>query len=204
MRTCPARVIAYPKSVLRSLERYVRPQKTGPRCDLCGAALAEKHEHVIEIAARQLGCACRACAVLFRDAGAGGGRFRTVPDRVVPVGLDTDLTALGIPVRIAWVVRHGDEWIASFPSPAGPVDAALDAASWRKVEQSWRLEPDVEALLIHRRRDAGVECFIAPIDACFELSGIIRRTWKGWGGGDEVWPKVESFFAELRARGGQT
>ena len=51
------------------------------------------------------------------------------------------------------------------------------------------LQPDVEALLINRvgeRRDY----FIAPIDRCYELVGLMRVYWRGLSGGTEVWERV--------------
>ena len=36
------------------------------------------------------------------------------------------------------------------------------------------MEPDVEALLVRRERDASFECYLVPIDACYELTGIVR------------------------------
>jgi hypothetical protein len=39
-----------------------------------------------------------------------------------------------------------------------------------------------------------------PIDACYELTGIVRRRWKGFDGGEEAWRDIGDFFARLRAR----
>src|SRR5256886_16843267 len=68
------------------------------------------------------------------------------------------------------------------------------------------LEPDVEALLINRVQNRGGdnyrEHFIVPIDACYELVGLIRLKWKGLSGGEEVWEAVAGVFAELRAECG--
>src|SRR4051794_41957593 len=51
------------------------------RCDLCGAPIAADHRHLLDVASRELMCACRPCALLFdRDAaGAGGRHYRLVP-----------------------------------------------------------------------------------------------------------------------------
>jgi len=60
------------------------------------------------------------------------------------------------------------------------------------------LVPDVEALLVNRvgeRRDY----FIAPIDRCYELVGLLRVYWRGLSGGTEVWERVGGFFNELRS-----
>ena len=42
------------------------------------------------------------------------------------------------------------------------------------------------------------EYYIAPIDECYKLVGLIRTNWKGLSGGTEVWDEVGRFFAELR------
>src|SRR3954464_14393158 len=63
------------------------------RCDLCGAPIAADHRHLLDVASRELMCACRPCALLFdRDAaGAGGRHYRLVPDRRLRVDeLDLD------------------------------------------------------------------------------------------------------------------
>ena len=35
------------------------------RCDLCSAPIASDHRHLLDVPARELMCACRACALLF-------------------------------------------------------------------------------------------------------------------------------------------
>ena len=66
------------------------------------------------------------------------------------------------------------------------------------------LLPDVEALLVDRVNRTGktdaAEYYIAPIDECFKLVGLIRATWKGLSGGAEVWDEIGHFFADLRER----
>ncbi len=93
------------------------------------------------------------------------------------------------------------------------------------------LSPDVEALLVYRhapgRHQGGepaallspppaaapsappgepapvtFECYIVSIDACYELVGRIRRSWKGFHGGTEAWQAIGEFFAALRQRSG--
>ena len=67
-----------------------------------------------------------------------------------------------------------------------------------------QLKPDVEALLVNRvghahgLRDA--EYYIAPIDECYKLVGLIRANWKGLSGGAEVWTEVSRFFKELQSK----
>jgi hypothetical protein len=59
------------------------------------------------------------------------------------------------------------------------------------------LEPDVEALLVRREP---ATCLLVPIDACYRLVGLVRRTWRGFDGGAEAWRDVDGFFADARAR----
>jgi hypothetical protein len=61
------------------------------------------------------------------------------------------------------------------------------------------LEPDVEALLINRVKDTR-EHYLVPIDACYQLVGLIRVSWKGLSGGEEAWKAIAEFFADLRAK----
>jgi hypothetical protein len=58
------------------------------------------------------------------------------------------------------------------------------------------LAPDVEALLVNTARGAQHH-WLVPIDDCLRLVAVVRQTWKGLSGGNQVWPAVERFFAEL-------
>jgi hypothetical protein len=60
------------------------------------------------------------------------------------------------------------------------------------------MEPDVEALLVNRIRNAS-EYYIAPIDECYKLVGLIRANWRGLSGGTEVWKEISEFFNALKA-----
>jgi hypothetical protein len=83
---------------------------------------------------------------------------------------------------------------------------ALDA--WTQIVNNnpplKELQPDIEALLVnrvgHARGSAPAEYFMAPIDECYRLGGLIRTHWKGLSGGTEVWEEIGSFFSTLRAR----
>jgi hypothetical protein len=61
------------------------------------------------------------------------------------------------------------------------------------------LAPDVEALLVRRTGD-GFECYLVPIDACYELVGLVRLHWKGFDGGQEAWEAIDGFFDAVRER----
>ncbi|HET9557873.1 MAG TPA: DUF5947 family protein, partial [Actinomycetota bacterium] len=46
----------------------------------------------------------------------------------------------------------------------------------------------------------GFECFLVPIDACYELVGLVRMHWKGFDGGQEAWEAIDGFFDAVRER----
>jgi hypothetical protein len=202
-------------TVARALGRFLRPAPRGPAegdaCELCAAPLAEPHAHVVDLRGRAVRCACVACAVLFRDPGAGGGRFRTVPDRVLSDPArrlsDAEWAALEIPVGLAFLFRSSaaGRWIAIYPGAAGAIESALPLEAWSRLSGRLPLaaacEPDVEALLVRARRGGGApEVLLAPIDRCYELAGRLRRVWRGFEGGAEAHREIETFFAGLRAQ----
>ena len=43
------------------------------------------------------------------------------------------------------------------------------------------------------------ECFLVPIDACYELVGELRRLWRGFDGGSEAHDALDAFFDRVRA-----
>jgi hypothetical protein len=44
------------------------------------------------------------------------------------------------------------------------------------------------------------ECYIVPIDACYELVGHLRLVWRGFDGGTEANQKLDEFFEHVRSR----
>jgi hypothetical protein len=119
---------------------------------------------------------------------------------------ESELQALGVPVGLAFFFRPSTtgRWLAVFPSPAGATEAELDDGAWASFARGNTLlqsiEDDVEALLVHRRRDGRCSCFVVPIDACYELTALLRRNWRGIDGGDEARATLEDFFARLAER----
>src|SRR5947207_1140081 len=63
------------------------------------------------------------------------------------------------------------------------------------------VEPDVEALLVNRVGTAR-QYYVAPIDRCYALAGLMHLKWRGMSGGPDVWEAIAQFFAELDASGG--
>jgi hypothetical protein len=186
-------------------------------CELCSAELQTEHPHLIELVSRQIACSCDPCALLFD--GKEHSKFKRVSRRVLSLPdftiTDEQWDSLIIPINLAFFFRASIEgrMIALYPSPAGAVESLLTLDAWQAIVDAnpvlQALQPDIEALLVNRidpRRNGhsdsqhGPEYFIAPIDECYKLVGLIRAHWKGLSGGTEVWSHVDSFFAELRAK----
>jgi Family of unknown function (DUF5947) len=168
------------------------------------------HGHIADLAAASLRCACRACYLLFTQPNAGRGRYRAVPDRYLHdpdrVMTTAEWDRLEIPVGLAFFLRSSRDsgGLAGFyPSPAGATECRLDLSRWQQLVADYPLlgapADDVEAALISRS-DSGVEYFVVPIDACYELAGRMRLNWRGFDGGTEARESIASFLAMVRGR----
>jgi hypothetical protein len=168
------------------------------RCELCATVLPSEHSHVVDVENRRLMCSCRPCYLLFTNPAAANGKYRSVGERRERLAEAAfDFEAFDMPAGMAFFIRNSklNRVSAYYPSPGGATESAL------AVDESWpalrRLEPDIEALLVYRRGGVA-ECWIVPVDACYELVGRIRRCWRGFDGGAEAWAEIASFFANLR------
>jgi Family of unknown function (DUF5947) len=154
---------------------------------------------------------------------------RYVHDPVAPLTL-AGWAELEIPVGLAFFLisgarsggtRAGDTWAGDtwgsdtrdrdaggqvtgfYPSPAGATECDLNLAAWQRLADEHPLlraaEPDVEAVLI-RQSPGGVESFVVPIDACYELAGRMRLQWRGFDGGAEARASIEEFLDRVRSR----
>jgi hypothetical protein len=176
---------------------------------MCAEVIGEPHGHVVDLEGRGLMCTCRGCALLFTTQGAGNGRFKTVPERyrhAANVQLaQMTWDSIGIPVGMAFFFSNSalGRTVAFYPSPAGATESLLSLESWTDLLAAIPalddLQPDVEALLVHKQDD-GYEFFAVPIDACYQLVGLVRVYWKGFDGGEEAWKAINEFFAGLRER----
>jgi hypothetical protein len=203
-----------PLAVLQRI-RQSRPApkpRPGERCEMCAEPVGDQHDHVVDLDHRSLMCACRGCYLLFTSGGAGGNRYRAVPDRYLAFPefrlSSGQWDGLQIPVSVAFFFLNStlDRVAAFYPSPAGATESLLSLDTWDEVvtanPELATLAPDVEAFLV-RTEGAGhstAECFLVPIDACYELVGQLRRLWKGFDGGTEAHEALASFFATVRAR----
>jgi hypothetical protein len=156
-------------------------------------------------------CACRGCYLLFVSDGAGGSHFKSVPERYISCS-DFELSPeqwdnLQIPVSVAFFFLNSSlgRVAAFYPGPAGATESELPLDTWAEVTdanpQLGTLQPDVEAFLVRSKtKGGGTECYIVPIDACYELVGHLRRLWRGFDGGKEANAKLDSFFESVRTR----
>jgi Family of unknown function (DUF5947) len=190
---------------LASLRNFVRKPPEVERCDLCSAVLVEHHQHLLDPQTRRLLCACDPCAILFNSN--GQTRYRRVPRDVIALSnfvlSDQGWNGLAIPIGLAFIYSSAlaNEIVAVYPSPAGPTESALDQEAWNELVAEnpavLKLTPDVEALLINRL-DGAREYFLVPIDECYKLTGIVRKYWRGFSGGDEAFEQISAFFDRLK------
>jgi hypothetical protein len=192
-----------------ALRELARKESQVERCDLCGVTLAEEHTHLIEPVTRRLVCCCDACAILFSSG--QSPKYRLVPRQVRYwphfCMRDAQWDDFHIPINLAFFLRStsASRVLAMYPSPAGPVESLLTFESWSDLIAEnpplGRLEPDVEALLVNRIGEVR-EYYVAPIDECYKLVGLIRAHWRGLSGGAEVWERIGRFFCDLKAKSG--
>jgi hypothetical protein len=200
------------------LRRVMQPRERaapGERCEMCSEEITARHSHVANIAEHRLLCTCRGCYLLFTVPGAGGLRMRAVPEDY-RLASDFAFTqaqwdSLAVPVDLAFVFKQSDadpaqplHLVACYPSPAGATESELDLSMWDDIVASSKslsdIEPDVQAVLLRRTPELGFVCFVVPVDACYELVGVVRQHWVGFQGGAEVWAHIDEFFNDLYRR----
>jgi hypothetical protein len=195
---------------LRQFASASRGAAAQESCEFCGAGIGPEHGHLVDVPQRALLCVCRPCYLLFTHDGAGGARFRAVPDRFVMLPqfeASETWEAFNLPIGLAFFFRNSaiGRVTAFYPSPAGATESELSLDAWGSLTQAVpelaTLAPDVEALLV-RRSAEGTQALIVPIDACYELVGIVRVSWRGFQGGDEMRTLVDTFFARAIERAG--
>ena len=200
-----------PFSSLQRLARIAARQTDAvqERCDFCSEAIPHLHQHLLNVASREMVCTCRACSILFNKETASQGTYKLVPDRCLALEdflmSDLEWERMRIPVGIAFFVHStaSQRVMVFHPSPMGPTESLLEVSAWARLQQSnpmlSQMERDVEALLVNRARGE-LQCFLVPIDECYRLVGIIRLYWKGLSGGQEVWKEIKRFFDAVRER----
>jgi Family of unknown function (DUF5947) len=188
-----------------------RPEPpAGERCEMCAETIAaDRHQHVVNLTARQLMCVCRGCYLLFTDP-AAELRYRAVPDRYLALpGLAVDRgswDALQIPVGLAFFFRNSalGRFVAFYPGPAGACESELDIAAFDELTagdpRAAGMADDVEALLVRVPGDGAPQSFLVPIDACYEFVGGLRMLWRGFDGGRQAHEYIDGFFTTVADR----
>jgi hypothetical protein len=189
------------------------PEPAGERCEMCSEPIADAHQHVVNVAGRQLMCVCRGCYLLFTDSHANL-RYRAVPDRYLSFpefALDRRTwETLQIPVGLAFFFRNSalDRTVGFYPGPAGATESELDLDAWSAISTAeprvGLIADDVEALLVRvpddGEGDGPPQCYLVPIDACYEFVGGLRTRWRGFDGGQEAREFVDDFFSAVAER----
>ncbi|MUL80313.1 MULTISPECIES: DUF5947 family protein [unclassified Mycolicibacterium] len=187
------------------------PERDGESCEMCAEPITEPHQHVVNVAGRQLMCVCRGCYLLFTDSHAQL-RYRAVGDRYLRFA-DFALgrrvwEAMQIPVGLAFFFRNSalGRVVAFYPGPAGATESELPLDAWATVRGADPrvdlIAEDTEALLVRILDDdtRPPACYVVPIDACYEFVGRLRMLWRGFDGGSDVHNYVDEFFGSLADR----
>jgi hypothetical protein len=186
-----------------------QPSESLEQCELCGEQIQPEHRHLLDLETRQLLCACRACSILFDRPESPSVRYRLVPSRRLRLEeFDLDEQAwerLRLPVEMAFFFRSSaaGRVTAFYPSPMGATESRLEMEAWSEIEAAnptlAGMASDVEALLVDRSRGSRRQ-WLVPIEDCYRLVAVIRTSWRGFGGGKEVWVEIERFFEQLEGR----
>ncbi len=200
------------KTPFETLRQFVQkdeelPEMAREHCDLCSVELPPRHRHLLAMDDRRVVCACSACALRFQNV--IDGRYKLIPRDAYAlpdvVLSDEHWNRLALPINLAFFFYSTPEekMTVLYPSPGGATESLVPLDAWETIigenpvlEQ---MEPDVEALLVNRVDDARA-CYLAPIDTCYELVGLIRLHWQGFSGGKKVWDEIEGFFDRLERK----
>src|SRR5262245_11308730 len=198
-------VIAGRENAIRTLRRLAKRQAQVEQCEFCSSSLHSSHRHLLEIQTRRVVCVCEPCALRFENV---IGRWKLIPRDAIALPefelTDAEWEGFALPINLAFFFRStpANKTVAMYPSPAGATESLLSLGAWDALVAAnpalQRMQPDVQALLVNRLGSSR-EYYIAPIDHCFELVGIIRMHWRGFSGGAKVWKEIEEFFAKVKS-----
>jgi hypothetical protein len=193
------------ETLFTTLRRFAQPRAPMERCELCSVGLASEHRHMLEMSNGRIVCACDSCALRFQTV--LDGRFKLIPRDVYSLPgfnlTDLEWESLALPIDLAFFFQSTSQnkTKAMYPSPAGATESLLPLKAWGSLVAGnpvlTQMEPDVEALLVNRV-ETKREYYLAPIDVCFELIGLIRVHWRGLAGGEMVWAEIDKFFSRLQ------
>ena len=185
---------------------------------MCAEPIADEHQHVVNVAARQLMCTCRGCYLLFSDPHAKL-RYRAVPGPVPdvlrlhagPSGLggaaDSRRAGVLLPQLRAWTrpspstrdrrAPPSPSWTSTpgAPSRRRPPAGACSPTTSRRC---WCGFPTASTPIPNSTpRPSAIWC---PSTPATNSSGRLRMLWRGFDGGQEVREFVDEFFDRIKAR----
>ncbi len=175
------------------------------RCDLCQVGIPADHRHLLHLSERRILCVCEPCWAMragHDDLRPVGQRTLWLEDFDLPEAVWSDLR---IPIGLTFLMVSSVTQcvVAMYPSPAGATESELRFETWRAVTERNpvldELEADVEGLIINRLTEPPAY-LIAPIDRCYELTGLIKLHWEGISGGSGLERAIAGFFDELRGQ----
>jgi hypothetical protein len=173
------------------------------RCDLCQVGIPADHRHLLHLSERRILCVCEPCWAMksgHDDLRPTGQRTLWLQDFDLPEEVWANLR---IPIGLAFfMVSSVTECVvAMYPSPAGATESELRFETWRAVTERnpilEELEADTEGLIVNRLSEPPVY-LVAPIDRCYELTGLVKTQWEGISGGTGLEQAIGGFFASLR------
>jgi hypothetical protein len=192
--------IAGRETAIKTLRRLAKRQPQVEQCEFCSLSLHPSHRHLLEIETRRVVCVCDPCALRFENV---VGRWKLIPRDSIALAefnlTDAEWDGFALPINLAFFFRStpANKVVAMYPSPTGATESLLSLGAWGALVAAnpvpERMQSDVEALLVNRG-----ECWRVGVDRCYELVGLVRTHWKGFGGGDEVWSALDDFFDKLR------
>ena len=202
---------ASPLSALRRIATRPPPDPDVETCDMCAEVIGEDHPHVVDIESRQLMCTCRGCMLLF-TAETAHLRYRAVPDRYLSFpDFDAVRGRLGRarhPGRSGvLLLQFGSRAPGRLLSGSGGRDR-VGARPGRLVRRAWPPTRSSTCSPMTSRRCSSADptmiikpqCFLVPIDACYEFAGRLRQVWRGFDGGQDARAEIAGFFARVSAR----
>jgi Family of unknown function (DUF5947) len=203
-------LIAGRENAIKTLRRLAQRQPQVEQCEFCSSTLHPSHRHLLEIERRKVVCVCEPCALRFENV---IGRWKLIPRDAVALPqfnlTDGEWEGFALPINLAFFFQstHANKVVAMYPSPAGATESLLSLGAWSALVAAnpvlEQMQSDVEALLVNRLGTAR-EYYIAPIDRCYELAGIIRLHWRGFSGGSDVWKEIRSYFERLKSMAGNS
>jgi hypothetical protein len=170
--------------VLRKLQN-LPSARLGDRCSMCNAALVPSHDHLLDGRDERVLCCCHACGVLFDG---HDGRYRAVHStgrKISDPFTDEEWSELGVPVRLACIVRRGTNVVALYPGPAGIAEHTVPAEPWQSLSRKHPVVAEIDGMraLVSCRFPDARATYLVSADLCYAFVGELRRagSWSSAG-----------------------